>query len=116
MAPHASIRSGQILRARQMLRDLPEKEDKKTRAEAAALLENDFRKAMQKGYKPREVRQLLGNEGIIIPEYLIKRYFNESGDAPGPKRSEKASVKQEASAETSAARSLAASRMLDDKF
>lgn len=82
MAPHANIRSEQILRARRLMQDLPEKEDRKTRPQAAALLENDFRKDFKKGYSPEELRSLLKNEGIIIPAYLIKQFHQDSGDAP----------------------------------
>ena len=42
MAQNATIRPQQIERARKLLQDLPEKEDRKTRPEAAELLENDF--------------------------------------------------------------------------
>ena len=75
MAKNATIRPQQIERARKLLQDLPEKEDRKTRPEAAELLERDFRKAKEKGYNPRELSQMLKNEGIIIPAYLIKTIF-----------------------------------------
>ena len=51
--------------------------------EAAELLERDFKKAKEKGYTPRELSQMLKNEGIIIPAYLIKRFFTENGNASG---------------------------------
>ena len=41
MAQNATIRPQQIERARKLLQDLPEKEDRKTRPEAAELLEKD---------------------------------------------------------------------------
>lgn len=96
MARNAKIRPQQIERARKLLQDLPEKEDRKTRPEAAELLERDFRKAKEKGYNPRELSQMLKNEGIIIPAYLIKRFFAENGNASVPQKKEKISVKKQA--------------------
>ena len=86
MASSKKIRPEQLTRARKLLHDLPEKEDGKTRPEAAEFLESDFRKALDKGYSPKELSQLLKNEGIIIPAYLIKRYFRETADAPRQKK------------------------------
>ena len=71
MASNATIRPQQIERAKKLLQNLPEKEDRKTRSEAAELLERDFKKAKEKGYSPKELSQMLKNEGIIIPAYLI---------------------------------------------
>ena len=70
MASNATIRPQQIERAKKLLQNLPEKEDRKTRSEAAELLERDFKKAKEKGYSPKELSQMLKNEGIIIPAYL----------------------------------------------
>ena len=89
MAKNATIRPQQIERARKLLQDLPEKEDRKTRPEAAELLERDFRKAKEKGYNPRELSQMLKNEGIIIPAYLIKRFF-----VSAPQKNETTPVKK----------------------
>jgi len=80
MSANATIRPQQIARARKLLQELPEKEDRKTRPEAAALLERDFKKAKEKGYNPKELSQMLKNEGIVIPAYLIKRFFAENID------------------------------------
>lgn len=52
MAQNATIRPQQIERARKLLQDLPEKEDRKTRPEAAELLEKDFRKRRRKATIP----------------------------------------------------------------
>ncbi len=95
MAQNAKIRPQQIARAKKLLQDLPEKDDRKTRPEAAELLERDFKSAKEKGYNPRELSQMLKNEGIIIPAYLIKRFFAENGDAPRPQKKEKTSVKKQ---------------------
>ena len=92
MAPNATIRPQQIERARKLLQDLPEKEDRKTRPEAAELLERDFRKAKEKGYNPKELSQMLKNEGII-PAYLIKRFFSEGENVSVPQKKETTPVK-----------------------
>ncbi|MBQ3058750.1 MAG: hypothetical protein IJD16_00330 [Desulfovibrio sp.] len=101
MAQRPTIRSDQIRKAKRIMEDLPEKEEKKTRQEAAELLEASFRKAKSKGYKPKELSQILKNEGIIIPAYLIKRHFTETRDAPKPEKQGKAPVKQPEPATTS---------------
>ena len=95
MAQNATIRPQQIERARKLLQDLPEKEDRKTRLEAAELLERDFRKAKEKGYNPRELSQMLKNEGIIIPAYLIKRFFAENGNISVTQKQEAISTKKQ---------------------
>ena len=94
MAKNATIRPQQIERARKLLQDLPEKEDRKTRPEAAELLERDFRKAKEKGYNPRELSQMLKNEGIIIPADLIKRFFSEDENVSAPQKNETTPVKK----------------------
>ena len=43
MGQSAKIRPEQIAQAKKLLQDLPEKEDRKTRSEAAKILEKDFR-------------------------------------------------------------------------
>lgn len=78
MTSNATIRPQQIERAKKLLQNLPEKEDRKTRPEAAELLERDFKKAREKGYSAKELSQILKNEGIIIPAYLIKRFLAEN--------------------------------------
>ena len=101
MAHNATIRPQQIERAKKLLQDLPEKEDGKTRPEAAELLEKDFRKAKKKGYNPRELSQMLKNEGIIIPAYLIKRFFAENGSASIPIKKETTPVRKQLSEKAS---------------
>ena len=81
MARFANIRPEQINKARRMLQDLPEKIERKTRQEAALLLERDLRKALKKGYGPKELCTLLKNEGIIIPTYLISQFCSENDES-----------------------------------
>lgn len=101
MAHNATIRPQQIERAKKLLQDLPGKEDRKTRMEAAELLEKDFKKALKKGYGPSELSQMLKNEGIIIPAYLIKRFLAENGKASIPQKKERMPVKKQAPEKTS---------------
>ena len=101
MAPKTKIRSEQLIRAKKLLHDLPEKNDGKTRPEAAEFLESDFRKALQKGYSPKELSLLLKNENIIIPAYLIQKFLSETADAAPVQKQEKAPAKTQAPADNS---------------
>ena len=85
MASRATIRPEQITRARELLQKLPEKDDRKTRPEAAKLLEKDFKKAMQKGYSAKEISAILKSESIIIPAYLVKDFLSERGETSRPR-------------------------------
>ena len=40
-----------------------------------------LRKALKKGYGPKELCALLKNEGIIIPAYLIRQFCSENGES-----------------------------------
>ena len=95
MASNATIRPQQIERAKKLLQNLPEKEDRKTRSEAAELLERDFKKAKEKGYSPKELSQMLKYEGIFIAAYLIKRFFTENGNIPVTQKQEAISAKKQ---------------------
>ncbi|MGE9986675.1 hypothetical protein, partial [Desulfovibrio sp. SGI.169] len=97
MSSNATIRPQQIEQAKKLLQNLPEKENRKTRPEAAELLERDFKKAKEKGYNSRELSQMLKNEGIIIPAYLIKRFFAENGNISVTQKQEAISAKKQTS-------------------
>lgn len=88
MASNATTRPQQIKRAKKLLQNLPEKEDREARPEAVALLERDFKKAKEKGYNLKELSQLLKNEGIIIPAYLIKRFLADNRNVSFPQKTE----------------------------
>ena len=100
MATIGQIRPEQITRAKRLLQDLPEKDERKTREEAAELLEKDFRRVLDKGYSPKEISALLKNEGIIIPAYLVKKFLTpeieKSRPAPKPKPAPEPAPKKEA--------------------
>lgn len=93
MKKGAKIRPEQITRAKKLLQDLPEKDERKTREEAAEFLEKDFRKALEKGYSPKELSAILKNEGIIIPAYLVEKYLKPENENPHPKPKPKAESK-----------------------
>lgn len=88
MTSNATTRPQQIKWARKLLQNLPEKEDRETLPEAVALLERDFKKTKEKGYNPKKLSQLLKNEGIIIPVYLIKRFLADNRDVSFPQKAE----------------------------
>ena len=49
----------------------------------------------EKGYNSRELSQMLKNEGIIIPAYLIKQFFTENGNIPVTQKQEAISTKKQ---------------------
>ena len=88
MAAIGKLRPGQIERARMLLQNLPEKDDRKTREEAAGILEKDFRKALKQGYTPREhswscfMRQVCGKnkmERFVVYAAFLSSPFRGSG-------------------------------------
>ena len=81
MKKGGTIRSEQIRQAQKLLNGLPVKDDKKTREEAAGILEKDFRKAFKKGYTPKELSTMLKNAGIIIPAYLMEKFLKAEDEA-----------------------------------
>ncbi len=68
------IRPEQLRPAQRILRELPMKDTRCSREEAAAFLEKDLKRAFRKAYTPKELCALLKKAGIIIPERLIARY------------------------------------------
>ena len=63
----------QVNRAKKLLENLPAKDSKKSRREAANELVEDFKNAMKNGYTAAQISDILKNEGISIPVYLIKK-------------------------------------------
>lgn len=95
MAKNGTIRPVQIERARKLLQDLPEKDDRKTREEAAGLLEKDFRKALNQGYTPREISAMLKNANIVIPAYLVEKFLKPENGQPHPQKTPGPKLKKE---------------------
>lgn len=75
MEKRGTLRLEQIKLVQRLLTELPEKDHRKTREEAAEILEKDFQKAFPKGYSPKDICIILKNAGIIIPAYLIKKFL-----------------------------------------
>ena len=93
MAKAGKLRPEQLVRAQTLLSDLPEKDERKTREEGAEFLEKDFRKALKKGYAPKELSAILKNEGIIIPAYLVEKFLKPENEASRPKQAPKPALK-----------------------
>ena len=75
------IRPEQLGTAQKILRELPVKDTRCSREEAAAFLEKDFKRAFRKGYTPTELCAFLKKAGIIIPERLVARYQEPVAEA-----------------------------------
>ena len=71
MGKIGKIRPEQLRTAQKILRELPVKDTRCSREEAAEFLEKDLKRAVRKGYTPKELCALLKKAGIIIPERLI---------------------------------------------
>lgn len=92
-----TIRPEQIRQAQKLLNELPVKDNRKTREEAAGILEKDFRKAFKKGYTPQELSMMLKNAGIIIPAYLTEKFLRAENEASQPhKKTAKAKPEDDA--------------------
>lgn len=84
MKKGGTIRPEQIRQAQKLLNELPAKDNRKTREEAAGILEKDFRKAFKKGYTPQELSMMLKNAGIIIPAYLTEKFLKAENGVSQP--------------------------------
>ena len=56
----------------------------------------DFRKALRKGYTPKELSAILKNEGIIIPAYLVEKFLKPENGNPRPKPAPNSASKKKA--------------------
>lgn len=74
MGKIGKITPEQLGTAKRVLRELPVKDTRCSREEAAKFLEKDLKRAFRKGYTPKEVCALLKKAGIIISEGLLARY------------------------------------------
>ncbi len=74
MGKIGKIRPEQLRMARKIIKELPVKDTRCSREEAAAFLEKDLKRAFRKGYTPKELCALLKKAGIIISEFLLARY------------------------------------------
>ncbi len=72
MSKAAMIQPEQIEAAKKLLQALPVKETAKSKQQAARQLVKDFQAALKKGYTPKDISDILQQEGIAIPASLIK--------------------------------------------
>jgi len=98
MTDGPKISPEKIAKARTVLQGLPEIDRRKTRPQAAQILESDFRKALRKGYDPAELSRILKKEGIIIPVHLIEQFSSYGNVSAKSEKKQKPQEKQEASA------------------
>ena len=66
MAVKTRIPMEKIMAVKKKLQKLPTKETGKTREEALEILEGDFQEALKKGYSVKEIREILGEEGVTL--------------------------------------------------
>ena len=66
MAVKTRIPMEKIMAVKKKLQKLPAKETGKTREEALEILAGDFQEALKKGYSVKEIREILGEEGVRL--------------------------------------------------
>lgn len=66
MAVKTKIPMEKILVIQKRLQKLPTKDTGKTREEALEILAGDFQEALKKGYSVKEIREILGEEGVTL--------------------------------------------------
>ena len=66
MAVKTRIPMEKIMAVKKKLQKLPAKETGKTREEALEMLAGDFQEALKKGYSVKEIREILGEEGVTL--------------------------------------------------
>lgn len=76
MAKPIRYTDAQIETARKKLRGLAAQNQGHTRAETAGILSADVRKAAQKGYSIRQIREVLAEAGLAISLDRIKALLN----------------------------------------
>ena len=72
MAVKTKIPMEKILVIQKRLQKLPARETGKTREEALEILAGDFQEALKKGYSVKEIREILGEEGVTL---ALKHFF-----------------------------------------
>ena len=66
MAVKTKIPMEKIMAVKKKLQKLPPKDTGKTRGEALEILAGDFQEALKKGYSLKEIREILGEEGVTL--------------------------------------------------
>ena len=60
------------------LQKLPPKDTGKTREEALEMLAGDFQEALKKGYSLKEIREILGVEGVTLALGKVEKSLSNS--------------------------------------
>lgn len=66
MAVKTKIPMEKIMAVKKKLQKLPKKDTGKTREETLEILAGDFQEALKKGYSLKEIREILGEEGVTL--------------------------------------------------
>ena len=66
MAVKTRIPMEKIMAVKKKVHKLPAKETGNTREEALEILAGDFQEALKKGYSVKEIREILGEEGVTL--------------------------------------------------
>ena len=66
MAVKTKIPVEKIMAVKKKLQKLPPKDTGQTREEALEILSGDFQEALKKGYSVKEIREILGAEGVTL--------------------------------------------------
>ena len=88
MAKPIRYTDAQIETARKKLRSLAAQNQGHTRAETAGILSADVRKAVQKGYSIRQIREVLAEAGLAISLDRLKALLNAPEENSQVKRSD----------------------------
>lgn len=73
MAVKTRIPMEKIMAVKKKIQKLPQKETGKTREEALEILTGDFQEAWKKGYSVKEIREILGEEGVTLALSKVSR-------------------------------------------
>jgi hypothetical protein len=75
MAGKTTFSPETIKAAKKRLRKLPVKQTGKNMEETMAVLAEDVRNSLRKGYSLKEIRELLAEDGLKLPASVLKTYL-----------------------------------------
>lgn len=100
-----------IVAARRALSALPEKISYIERDVAFQKIEEDIKKALEKGYTLKEISETLSSQGVNMPVYFLKKHLLRNKK----KQSSKCSEKQDATLQVKITQSEQASHIDGDE-
>ena len=74
---HRTYRQEQLAEVQRLLRQLPEKDTRKTKQEAVEFLKDDFGSALKKGYSPKELAAYLKDKNQPVSIRLIEEALRQ---------------------------------------